>query len=185
MTSVQPGSPFQNLPVQDRSTGESPANGGRAPLAAPISGSASGSTVEPPPANATPAPQQKLARVLVMDDEAPILELTARLLGIRGYDVETAMDGDRAVLLYRAAMDEGRPFGAVILDLTVPEKMGGYEAFKAIRAFDPGVKAIVSSGYSHEPVVLNYKDYGIAGVAPKPYRVSELLGAVESALLGT
>jgi CheY-like chemotaxis protein len=168
MISAQPGNPIQHLPVHDRSTGESPAKTGREPSANSV----------------TPAPKPKLGRVLVMDDEAPILELTARLLGSRGYEVETAMDGDRAVLLYRTAMDEGRPFAAVILDLTVPEKMGGYEAFKAIRAFDPGVKAIVSSGYSHEPVVLNYKDYGIAGVAPKPYRVSELLGAVEGAWLG-
>ena len=123
--------------------------------------------------------EQKKVRVLVMDDEAPILELTARLLKSRGYEVETALDGDTAVTQYRAAMDEGHPFSAVILDLTVPEKMGGYDAFKAIQAFDPGVKAIVSSGYSHEPIVLNYKAYGIAAVAPKPYRVGELLGAVE------
>jgi CheY-like chemotaxis protein len=128
------------------------------------------------------APGQKKARVLVMDDEVPILELTARLLGSRGYEVTTATDGNQAVEKYLAAMAAGCPFDAVILDLTVPEKMGGYDAFKAMRAFDPGVRAVVSSGYSHEPVVLNYKAYGLAGVAPKPYRSSELLGAVEQAL---
>ena len=79
-------------------------------------------------------------------------------------------------------MDAGSRFDLLILDLTVPEKMGGYDAFKAIQAFDPAVKAIVSSGYSHEPIVLNYKDYGIAGVAPKPYRSIELIGAVERAI---
>ena len=63
--------------------------------------------------------EQKPPRVLVMDDEAPILELTARLLKSRGYEVETALDGDSAVTQYRAAMDEGYPFSAVILDLTV------------------------------------------------------------------
>jgi CheY-like chemotaxis protein len=117
-----------------------------------------------------------------MDDEPPILELTARLLKSRGYEVETALDGGMAVKQYREALDAGRRFDAVILDLTVPEKMGGFDAFEAIKEFDPTVRAIVSSGYSHEPVVLNYKDYGIAGVAPKPYRVSELLQAVESVL---
>jgi DNA-binding NarL/FixJ family response regulator len=70
----------------------------------------------------------------------------------------------------------------LILDLTVPDKMGGYEAFKAIQAFDPGVKAIVSTGYSNEPIVTNFRDYGLAGVAPKPYKLIELLGAVEKAL---
>lgn len=125
---------------------------------------------------------KKLQKVLVMDDEGPILELTARLLASRGYEVETALDGSMAVTQYRAAFDAGTRFDAVILDLTVPEKMGGYEAFEAMRAIDPAVKAILSSGYSHEPVILNYKEFGIAGVAPKPYRVSELFAAVEQVL---
>jgi CheY-like chemotaxis protein len=117
-----------------------------------------------------------------MDDEGPILELTARLLASRGYEVVTALDGSIAVTQYRDAFDAGARFDAVILDLTVPEKMGGFEAFEAIRAFDPQVKAILSSGYSHEPVILNYKEFGIAGIAPKPYRVSELFAAVEQVL---
>jgi CheY-like chemotaxis protein len=127
-------------------------------------------------------PAKKPGKVLVMDDEGPILELTARLLASRGYEVETALDGSTAVTQYRAAFDAGSRFDAVILDLTVPEKMGGYEAFEAMRAFDPEVKAILSSGYSHEPVILNYKEFGIAGIAPKPYRVSELFAAVEQVL---
>jgi CheY-like chemotaxis protein len=133
---------------------------------------------------ATPAskPESSVGRVLVMDDEAPILDLTARLLRSRGYEVETALDGEMAVQQYQAAMDEGRPFSGVILDLTVPEKMGGYDAFKAMKSFDPGVRAIVSSGYSHEPIVLNYKDYGLAGVVPKPYRMADLLGTVQELL---
>jgi CheY-like chemotaxis protein len=144
------------------------------------------STENPPAPAREPAAvkAKKSERILVMDDEPPILELTVRLLKSRGYEVETAMDGGMAVNQYRLALDAGRRFDLVILDLTVPEKMGGYEAFEAIKALDPTVKAIVSSGYSHEPVVLRYKDYGIAGVAPKPYRVSELLGAVEGVLLG-
>jgi len=124
----------------------------------------------------------KPGKVLVMDDEGPILELTARLLASRGYEVETALDGGTAVTAYRAAFEAGSRFDAVILDLTVPEKMGGYEAFEAMRALDPNVKAILSSGYSHEPVILNYKEFGIAAIAPKPYRVSELFAAVEQVL---
>ena len=132
----------------------------------------------------TPAPEQRGKRVLIMDDEPSILELTGRMLGSHGYDVETARDGNTAVKQYRAAMEAGRRFDAVILDLTVPEGMGGFDAFKAIHEFDPGVQAILSSGYSHEPAVLNYKNYGIAGVAPKPYRVKDLVEAVEGVLAG-
>jgi len=127
-------------------------------------------------------PEPSRGRVLVMDDEAAILELTARVLKSRGYEVETTLDGNAAVTQYRAAMNAGCPFNLLILDLTVPDKMGGYEAFKAIQAFDPGVKAIVSTGYSNEPIVTNFRDYGLAGVAPKPYKLIELLGAVEKAL---
>jgi len=125
---------------------------------------------------------KKPGRLLIMDDEEPILELTARLLASRGYEVETALDGGAAVTAYQAAFNAGNRFDAVIMDLTVPEKMGGYEAFEAMRAIDPKVKAILSSGYSHEPVILNYKDFGIAGIAPKPYRVVELFTAVEKVL---
>ncbi len=130
------------------------------------------------------APKQTRWRVLVMDDEVAILELTSRLLKAGGYEVETVLDGTTAISRYQEAMTEGCPFDVLILDLTVPDKMGGYAAFQAIREIDPLVKAIVSSGYSHDPVVINYKEYGIAAVAPKPYRVSELLGAVERVLNG-
>jgi CheY-like chemotaxis protein len=137
-------------------------------------------------ADATPgqtsAPDSRRKRVLIMDDEVSILELTGRMLGSHGYEVELTADGATAVARYREAMEGGHPFDAIILDLTVPSGMGGYETFKTIQAFDPAVKAIVSSGYSHEPVVLNYKKYGLAGVAPKPYKVKELVGAVEEVL---
>jgi CheY-like chemotaxis protein len=104
------------------------------------------------------------------------------MLSGQRYEVETATNGDGAVDQYRAAMDAGQRFDLVILDLTVPEGMGGFEAFQTIQGFDPGVRAILSTGYSHDPVVLNYKKLGIAGLAPKPYRMHELLGAVEEAL---
>jgi DNA-binding NtrC family response regulator len=123
-------------------------------------------------------------RILVMDDEASILELTFRMLSSHGFEVVKSTSGDAAVVLYREAKDAGNPFHAVILDLTVPEGMSGIDAFNAMKAYDPGVKAILSSGYSHEPVVLNYKQYGIAGVAPKPYKVKDLVATVQGVVDG-
>jgi len=119
-----------------------------------------------------------------MDDEVSILELITRMLGSHGYEVKAAFNGAAAVTEYRKAMEAGERFDVVILDLTVPHGMGGIEAFKAMQAIDPGVRAIVSSGYSHEPEVVNYKKHGIAGLAPKPYRIAELVRVVESALAG-
>ena len=132
----------------------------------------------------TPARKPGARRILVMDDESSILELTGRMLRSQGYEVETATCGDAAVTQYRAATEAGRAFDVVILDLTMPEGMSGFDTFKALKAFDSEVKAILSSGYSHEPVVLNYKKYGLAGVVPKPYRVKDLTGAVERVLEG-
>jgi two-component system cell cycle sensor histidine kinase/response regulator CckA len=141
-------------------------------------------TSAPAVSSAPPALEQKPKRILVMDDEPSILDLTARMLGTQGYELETAREGKGALTLYRAAWDSGRPFDAVILDLTVPEGMGGFDTFKALKEFDPKLKAIISTGYSHEPVVLNYRTYGIAGIALKPYKVRDLLGAVERVLQG-
>jgi len=125
---------------------------------------------------------KKRARILIMDDETSILELTSRMLALQGYEIETACDGDSTVAQYKAAMDSGNGFDALILDLTVPEGMNGYDTFKAVRELDPGVKAILSTGYSHDPVVINYKSHGIAGVALKPYKVKELFDAVRDVL---
>jgi len=130
------------------------------------------------------APEQKLKRVLVMDDEESILELTGRMLRSQRYDVETARDANTALKQYRTGLETGRRFDAVILDLTMAEGMGGLDAFKALKALDPGVKAILSTGYSHESVVLNYKQHGIAGLALKPYKVQELLEAVAKVVNG-
>ncbi len=125
-------------------------------------------------------PEKRRTRVLVMDDEESILELTGRMLRCQGYDVETARDADTALARYRRAMEEGRRIDVVILDLTMAVGMGGLDAFKALKAFDPDVKAILSTGYSHESVVLNYQKHGIAGLALKPYKVRDLLDAVSA-----
>jgi len=113
-------------------------------------------------------------RVLVMDDEVVILELVREMLELMGYEVEVAKDGQEAVNRYMASQRGKQPFSAVIMDLTIPEGMGGKEAIRRLREFDPGVKAIVSSGYSYDPVMANFREYGFSGVIPKPYVMEEL-----------
>jgi CheY-like chemotaxis protein len=83
-------------------------------------------------------------------------------------------DGADVVNRYRQAQSEGSPFLLVIVDLTVPGGMGGREAIAQVRSFDPHVRAIVSSGYSSDPVLANYRDYGFKGVAAKPYEMNDL-----------
>jgi PAS domain S-box-containing protein len=113
-------------------------------------------------------------RLLIMDDDEAVRSAAAELLETIGYSVSTAADGAEAIEAYTEAMDAGRPFSAVVLDLTVPEGIGGRETMTRLLEVDPDVIAIVSSGYSTDPVMANYREHGFAGVAVKPYRLSDL-----------
>lgn len=113
-------------------------------------------------------------RILVMDDELPIRDLARASLTRLGYEVDTAEHGDEALNKYQEAKSEGRPYSAVIMDLTVPGGMGGKEAVKRLLDIDPQVKAIVSSGYCQDPVMANYRDFGFVGVVEKPYKIESL-----------
>ncbi|MBW1728942.1 MAG: response regulator, partial [Deltaproteobacteria bacterium] len=91
-----------------------------------------------------------------------------------GYEVALARDGAEAIEIYKLAKDSGNPFNVVIMDLTVPGCMGGREAVEKLREIDPGVKAVVSSGYNNDPVMVDFKKYGFSGVIAKPYKFAEL-----------
>ncbi len=113
-------------------------------------------------------------KVLIMDDEELVLEMTANMLSELGYTVDTAKDGAEAIEKYTQAMNGGAPFDAVIMDLTIPAGMGGKETVAQLLKIDPRLKAIVSSGYSNDKVMSNFRDYGFSGMAAKPYTLEEL-----------
>jgi len=123
---------------------------------------------------ATPPGFSGTGKILAMDDEEMIRDLLQIMLPRLGYSVEVARDGKEAIELYRHAMDSGKPFDAVILDLTVPGAMGGKETLDKLRRMDAAVKAIVSSGYSNDPILSDYRKYGFSGVAAKPYSLQAL-----------
>lgn len=110
-------------------------------------------------------------RILVMDDDDMLRKLVNAMLCRLGYEVVAAADGAEAIDIYK---NSAHPFAAVIMDLTVPGGMGGKEAIKLLREFDPKVKAIVSSGYSIDPVMADYRSYGFLGRVSKPYDMAEL-----------
>jgi len=130
-----------------------------------------GSTFPPPAEVAS-------GRLLVMDDDEGVREVAIGLLEGAGYEAVGAQDGAEAIDLYCRAAEGDEPFDAVILDLTVPGGMGGREAFEELRRVDPDVLALVSSGYSNDPTLAEYKQHGFAGVVPKPYSGDELFHAV-------
>jgi two-component system cell cycle sensor histidine kinase/response regulator CckA len=108
-------------------------------------------------------------RILIMDDEELIREIASEILEYTGYNVESCADGKEAVELFRNARDNDVPFDAVILDLTIPGGMGGKEAASLMLEIDPHAVLIVSSGYSNDPVVANFRQYGFSGVVSKPF----------------
>jgi CheY-like chemotaxis protein len=121
-------------------------------------------------------------RVLVMDDERPVRKIAQSMLESLGYTVECASNGDEAIECYRERLEEGSPFDAVIMDLTVPGGKGGKESVKELLTIDPTVRAIVSSGYATDAVLADFRDYGFCAILGKPYRLQELSDVLENVL---
>ncbi len=123
--------------------------------------------------SAPPAPINRL-RILAMDDEDLVRNLIEEMLRALGHEVETASHGEEALEKYRAAADTGKPFDCVILDYTIRGGMGGAETIQRLKQMDPAVKAIVSSGYSNDDAVTNFRKNGFIAFLKKPYDIEEL-----------
>jgi PAS domain S-box-containing protein len=128
-------------------------------------------------------PQANRVRILVMDDEPILRTLAVNMLTYLGHDAEAASDGTAAVEQYRQALDTGRGFDAVILDLIVPGGMGGRETMQRLTEIDPAVTGIVVSGYAQDPVVTRYREHGFKGVIGKPFTLQELRTTLESVIV--
>ena len=133
------------------------------------------------PAAAAPRPT---GRVLFMDDDPDILDLAGAILGLLDYEAVLTREGTEALAEYQAARAAGRPFAAVILDLTIPGGMGGKETMRRLAEIDPGVRAIVSSGYSNDAVIADFRAHGFVAMVAKPYRMEDLARALSEAISG-
>jgi len=134
------------------------------------------------PHEVAPAPQTYTGRVLFMDDEEPLRLMVSALLERLGFQVVLAVDGQEAVSLYFEALAAHARFDLVIMDLTVPGGMGGKEAMLELRQRDPEVKGLVSSGYSSDPIMANFRAHGFNGMVAKPYRLTELAKAIRAVI---
>ncbi len=121
-------------------------------------------------------------KILLMDDEASIRFSISKNLSRLNYDVETTDNGTDALKLYKSAMESGKSFDVVILDLTIPGGMGGEKVIKKLLEIDPHVRAIVSSGYANDPVMANYRAYGFCNVIAKPYAIKELYEVLQKVI---
>jgi CheY-like chemotaxis protein len=118
-------------------------------------------------------------KILLMDDEQIILDVTLDVLQFLGYEVQFARNGAEALALYAREKSAGAPFDIVILDLSVPDGMGGKDALVKLKELDPAVKAVVSSGYTNDPCVVDYAGFGFAGKLTKPYKINDMKSILE------
>jgi PAS domain S-box-containing protein len=144
---------------------------------------ASPHALAPVAANPAMLPQGS-GRILIMDDEEMICDLLSELLASLGYNVECVHNGAEAIAVYQRAQTAGQPFAVVILDHTIPGGMGGRETMARLRALDPQIKAILSSGYANDPMMGNFLEYGFSAAVAKPYTVAKLQAALHGVLQG-
>ena len=121
-------------------------------------------------------------RILVMDDDESICRIFVLMLGRLGYEVVTVSTGEAAVQQFTEAKAGGKPFSAVILDLTVREGIGGVETLHAMKAVDPEVRAVCASGQSREASIDSYAQQGFKAVLPKPFRYQDVVDCVTKLL---
>ncbi|QTA81364.1 Two component system response regulator/histidine kinase, PAS domain-containing [Desulfonema limicola] len=136
----------------------------------------------PSPVPRQTGPSLTNKRILVMDDEEMIRDIVSQMVEYLGYSIVSSAEGRQAVDIYKQAIESGTPFDAVILDLTIPGGLGGKETLKKLLDLDPDVRAIVSSGYSSNEVIANFKQEGFKGRITKPYQIKELENVLKEVL---
>ncbi len=121
-------------------------------------------------------------KILVMDDEIMLRNVTQKMLTQMGHETTLAQDGHEAIQLFQEAQDKGSPIDIVIMDLTIPGGMGGQKTIQEILKINPAAKVIVSSGYANDPIVANYQEYGFCGSIAKPYSLQALQKVIQQFL---
>ena len=154
----------------------------------PLPASPSASTLLPTPTAAAPTASggmPKVAhkrRILLMDDEQMILDIVSRMLGHLGYEVTTCTDGSKAIAAFAKSKSHGEPFDVVMMDLVIPNGVGGQDAVHTIKKIDPTARVIASSGHLEHPVMRDHKKFGFVAVLEKPYKLEKLQQVIEAAI---
>ncbi len=128
----------------------------------------------------SPSVVSKKGRVLVMDDEESIRDIIAQMLTLGGYEVVLVGNGEEAIQLYGERLNTGKQFDVAILDLNIPNGMGGVDTARELTLLHKKSKVIASSGDNADPVMEKFAEYGFAGVINKPFDFTDLLRTVAS-----
>jgi len=125
--------------------------------------------------------KDKSLNILLMDDDPLVLSVTTKMLEKLGHQVQTCIDGNQAIDAYQQAMNQNSKFDLVIMDLTIPGGMGGQKAITRLHKVDPDAIAVVSSGYSNDPVLANHREYGFKAIITKPFTVEKIKQTINNA----
>jgi DNA-binding NtrC family response regulator len=120
--------------------------------------------------------------VLLMDDEQMILDIVSRMLTHLGYEVSTSTNGAQAIAAFAKAKSNGQPFDVVVMDLVIPNGVGGQDAVHTIRKIDEHARVIASSGHLEHPAMVDYKKFGFVAVLEKPYKLERLQQVIDAVI---
>jgi DNA-binding NtrC family response regulator len=121
-------------------------------------------------------------KILILEDDDIVSEITAEILSLEGYEVTCSSNGEETLTIYKTALLSGNPFDVVFMDLNIKDGMGGCDTMKELLKLNPNLKGIVSSGFHDDPVMTHYSQYGFITSISKPYTSKELIEAVERTL---
>lgn len=118
-------------------------------------------------------------KVLVMEDEPSLRELIGEILLNYGFEATCVSKGEEAIKSYKESLEAGNGFDVVLLDLIVRDGMGAEETIDALKKIDPNVKAVVMSGYVHDPSTFDFRRLGFRAFVSKPFDVESLISLLE------
>jgi two-component system cell cycle sensor histidine kinase/response regulator CckA len=171
------------LPAATGAAVTQPLSNFSSPVAVPTSTSHSATGGMPRLVHTSSLPKvQQKRRILLMDDEQMILDIVSRMLGHLGYEVTTCTDGSQAIAAFAKSKSHSEPFDVVMMDLVIPNGVGGQDAVHTIKKIDPGAKVIASSGHLEHPVMQDHKKYGFNAVLEKPYKLEKLQQVIEAVI---
>jgi PAS domain S-box-containing protein len=120
-------------------------------------------------------------RVLILEDEEEVAHIATSFLATLHHRGEVASTGNQAIKLFQEAQASDHPFDLLILDLTIRGGMGGEEVLGKLREIAPGIPAIVSSGYTEDPIMTDCRGHGFQAALPKPFNQATFRDAVAKA----
>jgi len=125
---------------------------------------------QPASVSFTPSPKT----IMLMDDEEIVRKVATAMFEQLGHTVIQTSDGEEAIEMYRQLWEDGQAPDIVLMDLTIPGGMGGEETAKKLLDINSDAKIVVASGYSNDPVMANFTEYGFSAAITKPFQLQEI-----------